>query len=132
MSTQSNAKLLNEAKCEPLLTEWKDEFTKIRKDFHQHPEIGLETPRTSKIIADKLREFGVDEVHENIGGYGVVAIIKGHEDNGKAVGLRADIDALPLQELSEHDHVSQEKGRMHACGHDGHGTVLLSVAKYLA
>jgi len=114
------------------LGETKEELRRIRQDFHVHPEIGLVTPRTSRIIADLLRKYGVDEVHEGIGGDGVVGVIYGKLPGDAAVGLRADIDALPLKELSDHDHVSQVEGAMHACGHDGHAAALLGAAKKLA
>ena len=104
----------------------------IRRDFHRNPEIGLVTPRTSGKIASLLRGFGVDEVHEGIGGCGVVGVVRGARPSSLRVGLRADIDALPLEELSSHDHVSQISGCMHACGHDGHAAILLGAAKYLA
>ncbi len=114
------------------LGETKEELRRIRQDFHIHPEIGLITPRTSRIIADLLRKYGVDEVHEGIGGDGVVGVIYGRLPGEASVGLRADIDALPLKELSDHDHVSQVEGAMHACGHDGHAAALLGAAKKLA
>lgn len=82
------------------------------------------TPRTSRIIADLLKDYGVDEVHEGVGGDGVVGVIYGKLPGEASVGLRADIDALPLKELSNHDHVSQVEGAMHACGHDGHAAAL--------
>ena len=89
------------------LGETKEELRRIRQDFHVHPEIGLVTPRTSRIIADLLKDYGVDEVHEGVGGDGVVGVIYGKLPGEASVGLRADIDALPLKELSNHDHVSQ-------------------------
>ncbi|GAB1826691.1 MAG: amidohydrolase [Burkholderiales bacterium] len=116
----------------PLIESWKDEFREIRQDFHRNPEIGLDTPRTSKKIADFLRSYGVDEVHEKIGGCGVVGVVYGSSKEGASLGLRADIDALPMKEMSDHDHVSCLGNRMHGCGHDGHGATLLAVAKYLA
>lgn len=106
------------------LGETKEELRRIRQDFHVHPEIGLVTPRTSRIIADLLKDYGVDEVHEGVGGDGVVGVIYGKLPGEASVGLRADIDALPLKELSNHDHVSQVEGAMHACGHDGHAAAL--------
>ena len=108
-----------------------EQLKEIRRDFHRNPEIGLETPRTSRIIADLLKEYGVDRIEEGIGGFGVVGVIKGRQPSTFSVGLRADIDALPLKELAEHDHVSQIEGCMHACGHDGHAVALLGAAKYL-
>lgn len=109
----------------------KEELKNIRRDFHVHPEIGLETPRTSARIAHLLKEYGADEVHEGIGGCGVVAVIRGTKRGAHSIGLRADIDALPLKELSQHDHVSSVEGCMHACGHDGHAASLLGAAKKL-
>lgn len=109
----------------------KEELKKIRRDFHIHPEIGLVTPRTSARIAQLLKDYGVDEIHERVGGYGVVGVIRGKEPGAFSVGLRADIDALPLKELSSHDHVSSFEGCMHACGHDGHAASLLGAAKKL-
>jgi hippurate hydrolase len=118
--------------CDPLLYSWKDEFKAIRQDFHRNPEIGLETPETSRKIVELLKSYGVDSVDYGLGGHGVVAVIKGRTDNGHAVGLRADIDALPMKEEGVSDHVSSICGRMHGCGHDGHAAMLLAVAKYLA
>ena len=89
------------------LGETKEELRRIRQDFHIHPEIGLITPRTSRIIADLLRKYGVDEVHEGIGGDGVVGVIYGRLPGEASVGLRADIDALPLKELSDHKSKAQ-------------------------
>lgn len=123
---------LNQCADPFFLGDTKEEMKSIRQDLHRHPEIGLETPRTAAVIADLLRKYGVDEVHEGIGGGGVVAVIKGKLPGNGAVGLRADTDALPLKELSDHDHVSLTEGSMHACGHDGHTATLLGVAKKLA
>ncbi|PWJ21199.1 M20 aminoacylase family protein [Jannaschia seohaensis] len=109
----------------PEITEW-------RRDLHQHPEILFETHRTAKIVADKLREFGCDEVVEGIGRTGVVGVIKGKTDSGKVIGLRADMDALPIHEQTGAPHASKTAGAMHACGHDGHTAMLLGAAKYLS
>lgn len=117
---------------DPLIELWKDEFKQIRRDFHRYPELGLDTPCTSQKIEEYLRSYGVDEIHTGIGGHGVVAVINGKTNSGKAVGIRADIDALPMIELSDHDHPSCLEGKMHGCGHDGHAATLLAVAKYLA
>lgn len=116
----------------PQIKEYAQTLKDIRRDFHKNPEIGLVTPQTSGKIASLLRSFGVDEVHEGIGGCGVVGVVRGARPGSLRVGLRADIDALPMAELSSHDHVSQISGCMHACGHDGHAAVLLGAAKYLA
>ncbi len=107
-----------------------DELTAIRRDLHAHPEIGFEEQRTSDIVAAKLAEWGI-EVHRGIGGTGVVGVLR--KGNGQtAIGLRADMDALPMEEANDFAHRSQNPGRMHACGHDGHTTMLLGAARYLA
>ena len=109
----------------------KDELTAIFKDLHQHPELGFAEHRTAGIVAEKLKEYGVDEVHTGIAGTGVVGIIKSGEGS-RNVGLRADMDALPIDELTNLDYTSKNPGVMHACGHDGHTTMLLGAAKHLA
>ena len=113
--------------------EMQDEVTAWRRDLHENPEILYDTHRTSAIVADKLKEFGCDEVVTGIGRTGVVAVIKGTRDSaGKVVGLRADMDALPIHEVTGLDYASEIPGAMHACGHDGHTAMLLGAAKYLA
>jgi hippurate hydrolase len=107
------------------------ELTHIRRDIHAHPELGFEETRTSQIVADKLAEWGI-ETHRGLAKTGVVGVIKGKRDSGRAVGLRADMDCLPMNETSEVPHRSKNPGRMHACGHDGHTTMLLGAARYLA
>ncbi|MGR3342457.1 MAG: M20 aminoacylase family protein [Paracoccaceae bacterium] len=108
------------------------EITAWRRDIHAHPEILFETHRTSALVADKLREFGCDEVVTGIGRTGVVGVIKGKSDtSGKVIGLRADMDALPIIEATGVDYASKNPGAMHACGHDGHTAMLLGAAKYL-
>jgi hippurate hydrolase len=110
-----------------------DEVSEWRRDFHQHPEIGFEVQRTAGIVADRLRAFGCDEVVTGIGKTGVVGIIKGRKtQSGKVMGLRADMDALPILEATGLAYASQTPGTMHACGHDGHTSMLLGAAKYLA
>lgn len=107
-----------------------DELTRWRRDIHAHPELGFEENRTAGFVAEKLKEFGI-EVFTGIGKTGVVGVLKvGNET--KAVGLRADMDALPINERNTFDHRSTHQGRMHACGHDGHTTMLLAAAKYLS
>ncbi len=107
-----------------------DELTAIRRDFHAHPEIGFEERRTADIVAAKLAEWGI-EVHRDIGGTGVVGVLR--RGNGQvAIGLRADMDCLPMEELNTFAHRSTIPGRMHACGHDGHTTMLLGAARHLA
>ena len=110
-----------------------DEVTAWRRDLHEHPELQFDVHRTAGIVADKLREFGCDEVIPGIGRTGVVGIIRGAKStSGKVIGLRADMDALPLDEISGKPHASKTPGKMHACGHDGHTAMLLGAAKYLA
>ena len=109
-----------------------DELTAIFKDLHAHPEIGFTEVRTANVVAEKLRAFGVDEVHEGIAKTGVVGIIKGKTDSGRRIGLRADMDALPIHEETNLPYASKTPGVMHACGHDGHTTMLLGAAKHLA
>jgi len=109
------------------------EITEWRRDIHEHPETMYDTERTSALVADKLREFGCDEVVEGIGRTGVVGVIKGRTDtSGRVVGLRADMDALPIIEATGLPYASKTPGKMHACGHDGHTAMLLGAAKYLA
>ena len=109
-----------------------NELTALRHDLHQHPELMFDTHRTSGIVADLLRAYGCDEVTEGIGRTGVVGTIKGRKDSkGRVVGLRADMDALPIQEATGLPYASKTAGKMHACGHDGHTVMLLGAAKYL-
>jgi hippurate hydrolase len=107
------------------------ELTAIRRDIHAHPEMGLEEVRTAALVAAKLREWGV-EVTEGVGGTGVVGTIRGKLPGQRAVGLRADMDALAIFEQTGAAHASTTPGTMHACGHDGHTTMLLGAAKHLA
>ncbi len=109
------------------------EITAWRHDFHAHPELLFDVHRTAAKVAELLRSFGCDEVVEGIGRTGVVAVIKGKTDTtGRAIGLRADMDALPIIEQTGLDYASKTHGKMHACGHDGHTAMLLGAAKYLA
>ena len=109
------------------------EITTWRRDLHENPEILFETHRTSAVVAEKLREFGCDEIVTGIGRTGVVGVIKGKTDTkGKVIGLRADMDALPILEATNLPYASKTPGAMHACGHDGHTAMLLGAAKYLA
>ncbi|MCA1334307.1 M20 aminoacylase family protein [Pseudooceanicola marinus] len=108
-----------------------EEMEGWRKHLHTIPEIGFDCFQTAAYVAGKLREFGVDEIHEGIAKTGIVAIIEGRQA-GPTIGLRADMDALPMQEETGLDHASTHEGAMHACGHDGHTTMLLGAAKYLA
>ena len=113
------------------LAERKEEMREWRRELHQHPEICYEEVWTSDFIAAKLQSFGI-EVHRGMGKTGVVGVVRGNGDSDRAIGLRADIDALPMQELNEFEYASKIPNRMHACGHDGHTTMLLGAAKYLA
>ncbi|HXF44602.1 MAG TPA: M20 aminoacylase family protein [Burkholderiaceae bacterium] len=109
-----------------------DTFIAIRRDLHAHPELGLEEHRTAALVAERLHQWGI-EVHTGIGGTGVVGVIRGARDtSGRSVGLRADMDALPMQEENDFAHRSTRPGLMHGCGHDGHTTMLLAAAQYLA
>ena len=110
---------------------WQAEFTAIRRDIHAHPELGLEEHRTAELVAAKLTEMGI-EVHRGVGHTGVVGVIRASGGNrGRSIGLRADMDALPMTEANTFAHASTIPGRMHACGHDGHTAMLLAAAKYL-
>jgi len=103
-----------------------------RRDFHAHPEIGFAVERTAGIVADKLKAFGCDAVVPGVGKTGVVGLIKGRrQDFGAVVGLRADMDALPIREATGVPYASKTAGKMHACGHDGHTAMLLGAARYL-
>lgn len=115
------------------IAELQNEISVWRRDLHMHPELMFDTFKTSEFVAAKLREFGCDEVVTGIGRTGVVGVIKGRQDSsGKAIGLRADMDALPIREETGMEHASRTDGVMHACGHDGHTSMLLGAAKYLA
>ncbi len=114
------------AEMAPEIAEW-------RRDFHANPELGFDVHRTAGIVAEKLRAFGCDEVIEGVGRTGVVGVIRGRETgSGKVLGMRADMDALPIQEVRDIPHKSTVPGKMHACGHDGHTAMLLGAARYLA
>ena len=109
------------------------EITAWRRDFHENPELLYEVHRTAGKVAELLRSFGVDEVVEGVGRTGVVGVIKGRSDSkGRVIGLRADMDALPINEITGVEYASKTPGVMHACGHDGHTAMLLGAARYLA
>ena len=108
-----------------------DELTAIRRDLHAHPEIGFEEVRTSGIVAEKLQSWGI-ETHRAIGKTGVVGVLQGERGPGRRIGLRADMDALPMDEMTNLPYRSTNPGRFHGCGHDGHTTMLLGAARYLA
>ena len=109
-----------------------DEVARWRRDIHAHPEILYEVHRTAGIVAEKLKAFGCDEVVDGIGRTGVVGVIRGRKGaSGKVIGMRADMDALPMTESTDLPYASKSPGKMHACGHDGHTAMLLGAAKYL-
>jgi amidohydrolase len=114
------------------ISQWQDEFTAIRRDLHAHPELGFEEHRTANVVAEQLAALGIEH-HTGIGQTGIVGVVHGRrQSSGRAIGLRADMDALPIQEENAFPHRSRHDGRMHACGHDGHTTMLLAAARYLA
>ena len=117
------------------IADFATDMTAWRRHLHQIPELALDLPKTAAFVAERLREFGVDELHEGIAQTGMVAIIngQGHDaPDAPTIGLRADMDALPIPEETGVEYVSGHAGNMHACGHDGHTTMLLGAAKYLA
>jgi hippurate hydrolase len=114
-----------------LIDSFAPELTAIRRDLHAHPEIGFEEHRTSGIVAEKLAQWGI-EVHRGVGGTGVVGLLKGKGGGNRRIGLRADMDALPMDEKTNLPWRSTIPGRFHGCGHDGHTTILLGTARYLA
>jgi amidohydrolase len=122
----------------PIVNRLSDLHTEIaawRRDIHAHPELQYDVHRTAATVADKLKVFGCDEVVTGIGRTGVVGVIRGGKGGGaarKVIGLRADMDALPLEEATDVPYKSTVPGKMHACGHDGHTAMLLGAAKYLA
>jgi hippurate hydrolase len=113
------------------IAEYQDEMTAWRRHIHKHPETAFEEHQTSDYVALRLHEFGID-VHRGLAGTGVVGTLKGEKGNGPSIGLRADMDALDIEEKNDVDYRSKNPGKMHACGHDGHSTMLLGAAKYLA
>ena len=113
------------------------EIAEWRHDLHAHPELLFDVTRTAGAVAEKLREFGCDEVVTGLGRTGVVGVIRGRKGQsdkaiGKVIGLRADMDALPIEEANDLPYKSRVPGKMHACGHDGHTAMLLGAARYLA
>ncbi|WP_397475926.1 M20 aminoacylase family protein [Pusillimonas sp.] len=110
---------------------WQAEMANIRRDIHAHPELAFEEVRTADLVAGLLESWGIP-THKGLGITGVVGTIHGSTQNGRAIGLRADMDALPMQEANTFDHASKHPGVMHACGHDGHTAMLLAAARYLA
>src|SRR5690348_4666385 len=114
----------------PEVLDYLDELTQIRRDIHAHPDLGFTERRTGDLVAAKLAEWGI-EVSRGLAQTGLVGTIR-RGNSLRAIGLRADMDCLPMQELNEFAHRSQHDGQMHACGHDGHTTMLLGAARYLA
>jgi hippurate hydrolase len=114
-----------------LIRSYQDELVAMRRDLHAHPEIGFEEERTSSIVAERLMSWGI-EVHRGLGKTGVVGVLRSGSGNARRIGLRADMDALPIHETTGLPFASQSPGRMHACGHDGHTVMLLGAARYLA
>jgi amidohydrolase len=115
----------------PEILESAEVIQAIRRDIHAHPELCFEEKRTSDVVTQKLESWGI-KIHRGLGKTGVVGIIEGSLGKGRSIGLRADMDALPLQEHNHFEHASQHPGKMHACGHDGHVAMLLGAAQYLA
>ena len=113
------------------IAEYQDEMTAWRRHIHKHPETAFEEHQTSDYVALRLHEFGIG-VHRGLAGTGVVGTLKGGKGDGPAIGLRADMDALDIEEKNDIDYKSENPGKMHACGHDGHSTMLLGAAKYLS
>jgi amidohydrolase len=114
----------------PRIQDSHDDMTAWRRDIHAHPELGFQEQRTAELVAGKLDAFGI-EVHRGVGKTGVVGVLRVGNSH-RSIGLRADMDALPILEANKFDHRSRHDGRMHACGHDGHTTMLLGAARYLA
>jgi amidohydrolase len=112
------------------IASYAEEMKGWRRHLHMYPELALDCHETAAFISQRLREIGVDEIHEGIARTGIVALVKG-QGAGPVIGLRADMDALPIEEMTGAEYASRVKGRMHACGHDGHVTMLLGAAKYL-
>jgi hippurate hydrolase len=115
----------------PRIAEYLEDMTIWRRDIHAHPELCFEEVRTSAIVVDKLRQWGID-VHTGLAKTGVVGTLRGRGEGRRSIALRADMDALPLQEATRHSYKSCFDGKMHACGHDGHTVMLLGAARYLA
>jgi hippurate hydrolase len=111
---------------------WQDELVALRRDLHAHPELGFEEHRTARVVSERLAAMGIEH-QTGVGKTGIVAVVRGRTTaSGRSVGLRADMDALPMQEDNTFAHRSRYDGRMHGCGHDGHTTMLLAAARYLA
>src|SRR3954468_12679940 len=134
-----NIKLAKQGNFMPIVNRVADlqpDIQAWRREIHQHPELLYDVHRTAAFVADRLREFGCDDVATGLGRTGVVGVIKGKKPAGKGelrvIGLRADMDALPIEEATNLPYASKTPGKMHACGHDGHTAMLLGAARYLA
>jgi len=114
------------------IAELSDEVALWRQDLHRHPELMFDVFRTAGVVEEKLKQFGCDEIVTGLGRTGVVGVIRGRKGAGRTIGLRADMDALPILEATSVAHKSEVPGKMHACGHDGHTAMLLGAARYLA
>ncbi|MEN0099352.1 MAG: M20 aminoacylase family protein [Brucella pseudogrignonensis] len=130
MNIQRSPDVNRKLEIEAGLASFIDEFIALRRDIHTHPELAFKETRTSALVADYLKQWGYD-VTTGVGGSGVVGTLKRGNSN-KTIGIRADMDALPITEATGLDYASSNSGVMHACGHDGHTTVLLAAARYLA
>ncbi len=130
MNIQRSPDVNRKLEIETGLASFIDEFIALRRDIHTHPELAFKETRTSALVADYLKQWGYD-VTTGVGGSGVVGTLK-RGNSGKTIGIRADMDALPINEATGLDYASSNSGVMHACGHDGHTTVLLAAARYLA
>ena len=124
--------MYNPSKVSETIREYHSDLTAIRRDIHNNPEHAYKETRTAAIVAERLTAYGVDEVHKGIGGTGVVGVIRGNRPGTRSVGLRADMDCLAMSEETRLPYASKNQGYMHACGHDGHTTMLLGAARFLA
>ena len=124
--------MYNPSKVADAIREYHADLTEIRRDIHSNPEHAYKETRTAALVAERLKAYGVDEVHTGIGGTGVVGVIRGNRPGKRAVGLRADMDCLAMNEETRLPYASKNQGYMHACGHDGHTTMGLGAARYLA
>jgi amidohydrolase len=115
--------MYNPSKVTEAIREFHGDLTEIRRDIHTNPEHAYKETRTAAIVAERLKAYGVDEVHTGIGGTGVVGVIRGNRPGKRAVGLRADMDCLAMNEETRLPYASKNQGYMHACGHDGHTTM---------
>ena len=113
------------------IAEFQDDLIATRRDIHENPELGFEENRTSDLVAKQLESWGI-EVHRDIAKTGLVGVLKGNGNSPRTIGIRADMDALPMSEEGTPIYKSKNDGKMHACGHDGHTTMLLGAARYLA